>query len=270
MGKFTFLVFDGICFGDYKVIESQIDTLLKDIENALGRPNGCTDLTSPWMNRFVVFKNDGKSFIIVPSTIPSYNDVVKATVGKYVVLLTRGGLNFQTFELDDIQYFMDNILKQFDNNAREEKYKKKRQDFARCAIRDTFRIPLCLCSDDTVEIMRYMLLNGYNKLFRTLAKAAVNNKINVVQAIFELLNRNSDIKGITISRDEFADEAITFFTPEVQFECIGVSPEEGLNVYYSLTIDGYWMRDAFLAISEKKIRDMFKDFIRKFDEDNRC
>ncbi len=266
MDKFEFLVFDGLNLDNYEVVETQIETLISDIEKVFGRKDGCTNTTSSWMNRFALFENEGKTFVIVPSTIPSYNNVVKATVGKYVLLLVCSDLDFQKFTSDDIQYFKDNMSKQFDFDLREKREKQACQDLARVAIRDTFRIPLYMCSDDTVEIIRYMLLNGKGRLFRALVLASVDGKADIVKGCYNILLQESDIKGITISAEEFAKEVIKFFSPEMQFAHIGVTPEEGLCVYFVLTVEGHWLRDAFLTMSEKKNREIFNDFMRKLED----
>ncbi len=124
MEKFNIIVFDGLNLDNYETVETDIDHMIKDIENQFGHGGNSTD-TSSWMNRFLILEDGKKAYILVPSTIPSYNDVVKATVGRYAILLLHEDDGFLPFTEEDIRFFKENLIKQFD--IKERKRRERRQ-----------------------------------------------------------------------------------------------------------------------------------------------
>ena len=263
MGKFNFLVFDGLSFDDYETFETDLDNLIKDVEKALGKTGGYTTKTSSWMNRFPVFEDGEKAFIIVPSTIPSYNNVVKATIGKYAVLLNHGEKGYLSFGDSDVKYFTENLVKQFDKHEREKKEQETKDAYAKVMLRDTFRAPLLFCQDDTVDIIRFLILNNLEELYKMLVLAGVFDNEETIGNIFQLIKCNPELSNIKIAKESFIRDIMLFFTPEVQFAHLELDPEEWINIYNSLCMDGNWMKEAFLGISEKECRDLYKAFIEK-------
>ncbi len=261
MGKFNFIVFDGLSFDKYETVETGIDTLIKDIEKVFDREEGHSTNTSSWMNRFPALKDAGKTFVIVPSTIPSGNDIVKATVGKYIVLLYRDN-EFVHFKAADVKYFTDNITREFDTKARDAKMKEAKEAYAKCQLRNTFRLPLYFCKDDTVDILRYLILNNEKDLFDALVVAGALSKKQVVKDVYYKVLHDANIET-AITEEGFAEDIMQFFSPELQFEDFKLDVETGISIYSSLCSEGSWLRDAFLQISDKRSREEYRRYINR-------
>ncbi len=261
MDNFDFLLFDGLDLKKHTTIKTNLDNLINDLEKALGREGGCSMSTSSWMNRFPVFENNGKSYILVPSTVPSYNDVVKATVSKYAVLLHEGD-GFVSFTDEDIEFFIENLPKQFGDKERKQKEKETEQEYARLMIRDTFRMPLFICKDATADVLRFLIENNLSDMFIPLVTAAAMDGKEIVEYWCNvILSSEPRFKDIDMSVSELADDIIVFFTPEIQFSSLGYDLQKGLATYYSLCEEGHWLRESFLGISSKEVRDDFKEFL---------
>ncbi len=260
MGKFNFIVFDGLSFDKYETVETDICSLIKNIEKVFDREEGCDADTSSWKNRFPVLKDTGRTYYIVPSTIPAGNDIRKATVGKYIILLSKDG-EYVRFEDDDIDYFTDNIRKEFDTEAIEARKKEAKESYAKWQLRNTFRLPLFFCRDDTVEILRYMILNNEKELFDALVVAGTLNNKQIIKDIYYKIRHDRNIET-TIKEDDFANEIMQFFTPELQFEDFKLDTETGVGIYCSLCSEGHWLRDAFLQVSDKRSREEYKRLIK--------
>ncbi len=263
MDNFDFLLFDGLDLKKHTTIKTNLDNLFRDLEKALGRKDGCSTSTSSWMNRFSVFKNNGKSYVIVPYTIPSYNDVVKATVGKYAVLLHEGD-DFVSFTDEDIDFFIENLPKQFGDKERKQKQKETEQAYVRLEIRDTFRMPLFICKDATVDVLRFLIENNLSAMFIPLVTAAVINEKDVVEYWCNIImSFEPRFKDVDMSASELAEDITMFFTPEIQFSSLGYDFQKGLITYYFLCEEGHWLRELFLGISSKDARDAYKVFLKK-------
>lgn len=262
MEKFNIIVFDGLNLDNYETVETDIDHMIKDIENQFGHGGNSTG-TSSWMNRFPILENGKKAYILVPSTIPSYNDVVKATVGRYAILLLHEDDGFLPFTEEDIRFFKENLIKQFDIKERKRREKETKEAYEMAALKDTFRVPLMICSDDTVEIIRFLITNKMTDLYKTLVDASVFDNDDLIKNIYKLVTCDSRLKdSITISAEDFGLEIFLFFRPEVQFAHLNMSIEKGISTYYSLCEEG-WLRETFLEISEKEHRELFKKYLKE-------
>ncbi len=256
MGKFNFIVFDGLSFDKYETVETDLSSLIKDIEKVFNREEGHSKSTSSWKNRFPALKSAEKSYVIIPSTIPSCNDVVKATVGKYIVLLCRDN-EFVRIGGSDVKYFAENIIKEFDTRTREAKKKEAKEAYAKCQLRNSFKMPLVFCTDTTVDVLRYLILNNKQELYGALVVAGTLSQKQVIKDIYFKVLRDSGIET-QVTEEIFAKDIIMFFSPEMQFEDFDFDLETGIGVYNSLCSEGHWLRDAFLQISDKKYRDEYK------------
>lgn len=262
MEKFNFIVFDGLNFDNYETVETDLDNMLKDIEKLFGHGGHSTD-TSSWMNRFPILEDGKKAYILVPSAIPSYNDVVKATVGRYAILLLHDDDGFLPFTEEDIRFFKENLIKQFDIKERKRREKETKEAYENAALKDTFYAPLTVCSDDTVEIIRFLIINKMTDLYKTLVDASVFDNDDSIQNIYKIVTCDPRLKdNITISAEDFGREMFIFFRPEVQFAHLNMSIEKGISTYYSLCEEG-WLRETFLGISEKEHRKQFKKFLKE-------
>ncbi len=265
MEKFQFLVFDKLHFEDYKLVDTNYDDLMKDIGNEIGNRNGCSTNTSSWMNRFPCLKNGDKEYIIVPYNIPSYNDIIKATLGKYAILLLENK-TFMNFEEDDIKYFQDNFIYEFDIEKRKQREKEREEQYTKAMIRDSFRLPLLLVSDDTVDIIRFLILNHKQEIFNDMVVSGIADDTDSLSKIFDQIIKESDLKNITISAEKFAFETTIFFDPETQFEPMGLDLRASTALYFSLCAEKSWLKDMFLGISEKEVRDRFSEFLNNADK----
>ena len=262
MDKFTIIVFDGLNLDNYETVETDRDHMLNDIEKLLGH-EGCSTDTSSWMNRFPILEDGKKAYILVPSTIPSYNDVVNATVGRYAIFLLHEDDGFLAFTEEDIRFFKENLIKQFDIKERKRREKETKEAYEMAVLKDTFRVPLMVCSDDTVEIIRFLIINKMTELYMTLVDASVFNNDESIQNIYKLVTCDPRLKdNITISAEDFGKEILLFFRPEVQFAHLNMSIGKGINTYYSLCEEG-WLRETFLGISEKEDRELFIKFLKE-------
>lgn len=263
MNTFNFLVFNGLDFDDYKEYQTEEETFLKDILKALKREeDGYSTNDSVWMNRFDVLKNGDKSYVLVPSTIPTHNDIVIATTGKYAVYIINKD-EIATFSKDDLKYFKENLPKQFNHKEREKRKKEAEQNYSKIRLRDTFRIPIMLCSDDTIEILRFLIIYKIEEVYKQLVVAGTTDNDDSLKQLFRTITKDSRLINVTITPEKFANELMIFFTPEIQFKSFGFTIEQGISTYYSLCSEGKWLRDAFLGISEKECRDMYKEFLKK-------
>lgn len=131
MEQFNFLVFNGLNLDDYEIFQTNMSSLLSDVIKRIGGSEGCSTNTSSWMNRFPILKNGENAYIILPSTIPSYKNVDKATTGKYAILLLNSNNGFITFNEESIRYFRENLPKQFDASEKERREAEKREEYKR-------------------------------------------------------------------------------------------------------------------------------------------
>ncbi len=261
MEKIEFLVFDKLNLGEYKLCKTNDKDLISDIEKEIGREGGYSTNTSSWMNRFPCLENGSKKYVIVPYNIPSYNDIVKATMGKYAILLFDNK-EFASFEEEDIKYFQDNILNEFDENRRKQKEEETNEQYARLQIVEYFRLPMLLCSDDTIEIIRFMILNDMKAPFQDLVLGGVMKDEDTVTKVFNKVKFESGLNNISISCDDFITEiTLVFFRPEAFFKSIGLSLRECISLYYFLCEEGSWLKERFLGISEKEVRESYKKLL---------
>ena len=261
MGKFNIIVFDGLNLDNYETVETDLEHMLEDIEKLFGHGGYSTD-TSSWMNRFPILEDGEKTYILVPSTIPSCNDVVKATVGRYAILLLHDDDGYLPFTEEDIKFFKENLIKQFDIKERKRRERETKEAYEMAALKDAFRVPLMICNDDTVEIIRFLITNKMTDLFKTLVDASIFYNDESIQNIYKLVTCDPRLKdNITISAEDFSREIFLFFRPEVHFAHLNISIEKGISTYYSLCEEG-WLRETFLAISEKEHRELFKEFLK--------
>lgn len=267
MGKVQFLVFNKLNLTEYKLFETEENNLIGEIINKIGgenadKINGYSTHTSAWMNRFACLNNGNKRYIIVPNTIPSCNDIVKATTDKYAIFLLDDK-GFTDFTEDDITYFQENLSNEFNIDKITEKKYEFEEDFARFAIRETFRIPLHCCSDDTVEIIRFLLLNNMRDIFTDLVLGGIKMDEDIIIKIFNKLKLEPQFENISIAVDRFIKEIIMFFRPEIYFKDIGIGTNMSLYLYLELCEEGNWLREQFLTISEKEAREKYREFLVK-------
>ena len=263
MEDFQFLVFDKLNLKEYNIIDTNWDNLIEDMVREVGiTTEGNSTDTSSWMNRFPCLTNNDKSYIIIPAFIPSYNDIVKATMGKYAILLHRNN-DFEKFTTEDIKHFQENFPYEFDIKKRENKQKETEEQYARLLIRDSFRIPLAACSDDTIKIIRFLIINNKQEIFNELVIGGIDDDTDVLSNIFNKIKEEIELQDISISSEKFAREIKLFFCPEIYFAPMGLGVKESIILYFSLCVEGSWLRELFLRISEKEVIDSFNEFIGK-------
>ena len=258
--EMEFLVFNGMDLDNLTAFRTSHEHLIGDIETAIGGGGGYTTKTSSWMNRFDCLSNGNRKYVIVPSTIPSYNDIIKATIGKYAILLIEDD-KFVPFSDDDIQYFKDNIGSQFSFEARHRKEEETKEQYAKLRLRDSFRLPIMLCGDDTLEILRFLIENCMGELFERLARAVVYDDDETVKGIFDIMIKDSKLKHIESDREHFNVSVTAFFRPAIYFKDLNISKEESISIYRSLCDEDNWLHDAFLSISTKEQREDYMDFL---------
>lgn len=264
MDKVQFLVFNKLNLDEYKIIDSDLDDMIGDIEKEIGRPEGgCSTNTSSWMNRFPCLENGDKTYIIIPYYIPSYNDIIKATLGKYAILLSDGK-GFVEFSEEDIKYFQKNFPYEFDINKRKQREEEKEEQYAKLVIRDSFRLSLLVLEDETVEIIRYLIINNKKKIFEDMVCGGIAKDIDILTKIYNKMKKEPEFKDISISVDDFAEDIMVFFRPEIQFMPLGIDLKTSVLLYVSLCDEDDWLRDLFLGISEKEVRDAYREFMGKF------
>lgn len=265
MDKVQFMVFEDLNLNKYNLYNSDTENLFEDIsKEILGKPNegnigGFDTNTSAWMNRFACLENGEKTYVIVPSNIPADFDILKATKGKYAILLYNQK-EFADFTEEDIKFFQENLPYEFNIDKRKRKQEEKNENEAKLAIRETFRFPLFMCSDDTVEIIRYLIINNEKSIFTDLVLGGCKGDVDILIKIFNKMKKIPKFKDITISVDEFTGETLAFFRPDIQFEPLGIDVKSGIYFYLGLCEDT-WLREMFLGISEKEVRDIYKNFV---------
>ncbi len=108
MEKIEFAVFNGHNFDDYKIIESDMTHLIRDMGKSLDLD--VADL--PWTSRFPavtdITKDYKKNYVIVPSIRTSMYDTIKATSEKFIVFICNKS-GFLPLNENDIRYFKDHL-----------------------------------------------------------------------------------------------------------------------------------------------------------------
>ena len=170
------------------VIQDTIDEFLEK-KDGKGLDDSC------WLNKFLLTHRDGKSFIIVPSNIPSNGDIVLATIGKFMVYAKKNG-EYANITKKDAQFVKEEIPKLFDFGRREEKMLEYTEDADGTGLIFTYHI---IFADMEIEDVRFVrkLYEEYPEDFK-----------KITDLLAEFFEKNKDSRGILIKRDINMWEAV--------------------------------------------------------------
>lgn len=136
---------------------------------------------------------------------------------------------------------------------------ESKEQLEKLRLRDSFRTPIMLCGDDTLEILRFLIENCMGELFERLARAVVYGDYGIVMSIFDIVVKDPKLKHIKSKREDFNVSAMVFFNPDIYFEDLNIGKEESFGIYRSMCDKNNWLHDAFLSISTKEQKELYLD-----------
>lgn len=127
--------------------------LIPTINELFKVQDSCNMQTSPWMNRFALMKNGGTVYTIVPSNIPCYGDIVKATKEKFVVFKWSDG-DIRSIEIEDENFIIKHFPEQFEESNLLKRAAENLESTIYAAYFQMYRRMFATCKDHTVEMLR--------------------------------------------------------------------------------------------------------------------
>ena len=137
-------------------------------------------------------------------------------------------------------------------------------EYVKYLIEQSFRIPLNICSDDTIEIIRFLIFHHEKDIFTDMILGGIKIDADILIKIYNKMKSMPMFKNIKISVSEFMSDISTLFRPELQFEDLGIGSWESMHIYLSLVDDeDNWFRDMFLDISDKEQRELYAEYLKR-------
>lgn len=147
----------------YKVV--RLDSIHNKIIPYVYETLGCKERgnmnTDPWMNRFTLMRKKTNVYMLIPSVVPSYQNLPLATSGKFIVAkLNELEKEFSSIEPKDEEYVMKHFKEQFSEDNLKKRELETIIEKVYAHYFHAYRRIFAPCSDETLNHIRTLL--SYN------------------------------------------------------------------------------------------------------------